>query len=202
MELMEPNELRLALEAALFAAGEPVSQEKLCAALEAQPEQVDQAARELADEYDFGRRGIKLVRLDQRYQLCSRGDYGETVRRVLETRRTALLSAAALEVLAVIAYCQPVAKAYIEQARGVDSAYTVNSLCDKGVIEECGRLDAPGKPVLFRTTPAFLRAFGLSSLEELPALESFGEQAAQLLAPAEQLEIRQEKEGAQAQEAP
>ncbi len=99
MELMEPNELRLALEAALFAAGEPVSQEKLCAALEAQPEQVDQAARELADEYDFGRRGIKLVRLDQRYQLCSRGDYGETVRRVLETRRTALLSAAALEVL-------------------------------------------------------------------------------------------------------
>ena len=141
MELMEPNELRLALEAALFAAGEPVSQEKLCAALEAQPEQVDQAARELADEYDFGRRGIKLV------------------------RRTALLSAAALEVLAVIAYCQPVAKAYIEQARGVDSAYTVNSLCDKGLIEECGRLDAPGKPVLFRTTPAFLRAFGLSSLE-------------------------------------
>ena len=84
----------------------------------------------------------------------------------------------------------------------MDSAYTVNSLCDKGLIEECGRLDAPGKPVLFRTTPAFLRAFGLSSLEELPALESFGEQAAQLLAPAEQLEIRQEKEGAQAQEAP
>ena len=86
--------------------------------------------------------------------------------------------------------------------RSVDSAYTVNSLCDKGLIEECGRLDAPGKPVLFRTTPAFLRAFGLSSLEELPALESFGEQAAQLLAPAEQLEIRQEKEGAQAREAP
>ena len=118
MELMEPNELRLALEAALFAAGEPVSQEKLCAALEAQPEQVDQAARELADEYDFGRRGIKLVRLDQRYQLCSRGDYGETVRRVLETRRTALLSAAALEVLAVIAYCQPVARLISNRREG------------------------------------------------------------------------------------
>lgn len=203
MESMEPNELRLALEAALFAAGEPVSLEKLCAALEAEPEQVEQAAGELADEYDFGRRGIKLIRLDRRYQLCSRGDYGETVRRVLETRRTASLSAAALEVLAVVAYCQPVAKAYIEQARGVDSAYTVNSLCDKGLIEECGRLDAPGKPVLFRTTPAFLRAFGLSSLEELPALESFGEQAAQLLAhSAERLEIRQEKNEDAAQEAP
>lgn len=190
---MEPNELRLALEAALFAAGEPVRLEKLCAALEAQPRQVEQAAQSLADEYDFGRRGIKLVRMEGSYQLCSRGDYGETVRRVLETRRTALLSAAALEVLAVVAYCQPVAKAYIEQARGVDSAYTVNSLCEKGLIEECGRLDAPGKPVLFRTTPAFLRAFGLSSLEELPALESFGEQAAQLLAPAGQLEIRQKE---------
>lgn len=190
---MEPNELRLALEAALFAAGEPVRLEKLCAALEAQPRQVEQAAQSLADEYDFGRRGIKLVRMEDSYQLCSRGDYGETVRRVLETRRTALLSAAALEVLAVVAYCQPVAKAYIEQARGVDSAYTVNSLCEKGLIEECGRLDAPGKPVLFRTTPAFLRAFGLSSLEELPALESFGEQAAQLLAPAGQLEIRQKE---------
>lgn len=190
---MEPNELRLALEAALFAAGEPVRLEKLCAALEAQPRQVEQAAQSLADEYDFGRRGIKLVRMEGSYQLCSRGDYGETVRRVLETRRTALLSAAALEVLAVVAYCQPVAKAYIEQARGVDSAYTVNSLCEKGLIEECGRLDAPGKPVLFRTTPAFLRAFGLSSLEELPALETFGEQAAQLLAPAGQLEIRQKE---------
>lgn len=190
---MEPNELRLALEAALFAAGEPVRLEKLCAALEAQPRQVEQAAQSLADEYDFGRRGIKLVRMEDSYQLCSRGDYGETVRRVLETRRTALLSAAALEVLAVVAYCQPVAKAYIEQARGVDSAYTVNSLCEKGLIEECGRLDAPGKPVLFRTTPAFLRAFGLSSLEELPALETFGEQAAQLLAPAGQLEIRQKE---------
>ena len=190
---MEPNELRLALEAALFAAGEPVRLEKLCAALEAQPRQVEQAAQSLADEYDFGRRGIKLVRMEGSYQLCSRGDYGETVRRVLETRRTALLSAAALEVLAVVAYCQPGAKAYIEQARGVDSAYTVNSLCEKGLIEECGRLDAPGKPVLFRTTPAFLRAFGLSSLEELPALESFGEQAAQLLAPAGQLEIRQKE---------
>lgn len=190
---MEPNELRLALEAALFAAGEPVRLEKLCAALEAQPRQVEQAAQSLADEYDFGRRGIKLVRMEGSYQLCSRGDYGETVRRVLETRRTALLSAAALEVLAVVAYCQPVAKAYIEQARGVDSAYTVNSLCEKGLIEECGRLDAPGKPVLFRTTSAFLRAFGLSSLEELPALETFGEQAAQLLAPAGQLEIRQKE---------
>lgn len=188
---MEANELRYALEAALFAAGEPVRLEKLCDALEAGPDQIHQAARTLADEYDFDRRGIKLVRLEGSYQLCSRGEYGEIVRRVLETRRTALLSAAALEVLAVIAYCQPTTKTYIEQVRGVDSAYTVNSLCEKGLIEECGRLDAPGKPVLFRTTPAFLRAFGLSSLDELPELEAFGQQAAQLLAPpAEQLALQ------------
>lgn len=190
IEQMEQNELTHVLEAVLFAAGEPVRLEKLCDALEAGPEQVSRAAQALADEYDFGRRGIKLVRLEGSYQLCSRGEYGEAVRRVLETRRAALLSAAALEVLAVIAYCQPTTKTYVEQVRGVDSAYTVNSLCDKGLIEECGRLDVPGKPALFRTTPAFLRAFGLSSLTELPELDAFGRQAAQLLAPpAEQLEL-------------
>lgn len=170
---MEWNELQCALEAVLFAAGEPVHVEKLCIVLGIQEEALHEAAKELADAYDFDRRGIKLVRLDQSYQLCSRADYAEPVRRVLETRRSATLSPAALEVLAIIAYQQPTTKTYIEQVRGVDSSYTVNSLCDKGLIEECGRLDVPGRPILFRTTGAFLRAFGLSSLTELPELQSF-----------------------------
>ena len=181
---MEWNELQCALEAVLFAAGEPVLSEKLCAVLGVDEDALDEAAKALADSYDFDRRGIKLVRLDQSYQLCSRADYAEPVRRVLETRRAATLSPAALEVLAIIAYQQPTTKTYIEQVRGVDSSYTVNSLSDKGLIEECGRLDVPGRPILYRTTDAFLRAFGLSSLTELPELMSFeGETMQQMTFP-------------------
>lgn len=181
---MEWNELQCALEAVLFAAGEPVLAEKLCAVLGVDEDALDEAAKALADSYDFDRRGIKLVRLDQSYQLCSRADYAEPVRRVLETRRAATLSPAALEVLAIIAYQQPTTKTYIEQVRGVDSSYTVNSLSDKGLIEECGRLDVPGRPILYRTTDAFLRAFGLSSLTELPELMSFeGETMQQMTFP-------------------
>ena len=171
---MEQNELACALEAVLFASGESVSEGKLCAVLGVDKDALRETVKELADYYDFARRGIRLLRLDDRYQLCSRADYAPQVRAVLETRRPQQLSQSGLEVLAIIAYKQPTTKAYIEQVRGVDSSYTVGSLVDKGLIEDCGRLDVPGRPILYRTTERFLRAFGLNGLNQLPALDSFG----------------------------
>ena len=172
----ELHELECALEAVLFAAGDSVSEGKLCAVLQTDKATLRNAAQNLGDYYDFNRRGIKLLRLDDRYQLASRADYAQMVRNTLETRKPQNLTPAALEGLAIIAYKQPVTKTYIEQVRGVDSAYTLSSLVDKGLVADCGRLDVPGRPILYQTTETFLRAFGLSSVSQLPALESFGEQ--------------------------
>jgi segregation and condensation protein B len=133
-------------------------------------ESVMEACRQLRDKYVYEQRGIRLVFLDKAVQLCSAPEYADIIRLALETRRQPKLSQQALEVLAVIAYFQPVTKTYIEQVRGVDSAYTVGLLQEKGLIETCGRLDVPGRPLLYRTTPAFLRTFGISSLDELPQL--------------------------------
>ncbi|MBR5536296.1 MAG: SMC-Scp complex subunit ScpB [Clostridia bacterium] len=171
----ELRELECALEAVLFAAGDSVSEGKLCAVLDCDKQALRTAAQNLADYYDFNLRGIKLLKLDDRYQLASRADYAQAVRSTLETRKPQNLTPAALEVLAIVAYKQPVTKIYIEQVRGVDSAYTLSSLVDKGLVEDCGRLDVPGRPILYQTTETFLRAFGLSSVSQLPALESFGE---------------------------
>ena len=171
----ELRELECALEAVLFAAGDSVSEGKLCAVLDCDKQTLRAAAQNLADYYDFNLRGIKLLKLDDRYQLASRADYAQAVRNTLETRKPQNLTPAALEVLAIIAYKQPVTKIYIEQVRGGDSAYTLSSLVDKGLVEDCGRLDVPGRPILYQTTETFLRAFGLSSVSQLPALESFGE---------------------------
>lgn len=170
------NELECALEAVLFASGDSVSEGKLCAVLQTEKQTLRTAAQNLADYYDFNRRGLKLLRLDDRYQLASRADYAQMVRSALETRKPQSLTPAALEVLAIVAYKQPVTKIYIEQVRGVDSTYTLSSLVDKGLVEDCGRLDVPGRPILYQTTEVFLRSFGLSSVNQLPALESFGEQ--------------------------
>lgn len=171
----ELRELECALEAVLFAAGDSVSEGKLCAVLDCDKQTLRTAAQNLADYYDFNLRGIKLLKLDDRYQLSSRADYAQAVRNTLETRKPQNLTPAALEVLAIVAYKQPVTKIYIEQVRGVDSAYTLSSLVDKGLVEDCGRLDVPGRPILYQTTETFLRAFGLSSVSQLPALETFGE---------------------------
>ena len=173
--MTELNELECTLEAVLFAAGDSVSEGKLCAVLQIDKGALEEAARELADYYDFNRRGIRLLHLDDRYQLASRGEYASAVRGVLETRKPQNLTPSALEVLAIVAYKQPVTKTYIEQVRGVDSTYTVSSLAEKGLIEDCGRLDVPGRPILYRTTESFLRSFGLSSVSQLPSLDSFGE---------------------------
>ena len=171
----ELRELECALEAVLFAAGDSVSEGKLCAVLNCDKQTLRTAAQNLADYYDFNLRGIQLLKLDDRFQLASRADYAQAVRSTLETRKPQNLTPAALEVLAIVAYKQPVTKIYIEQVRGVDSAYTLSSLVDKGLVEDCGRLDVPGRPILYQTTETFLRAFGLSSVSQLPALESFGE---------------------------
>lgn len=169
------TELEAGLEAVLFAAGDAVPVDRLVAALETSREALLDAAAALENLYDFENRGIMLLRLEDKLQLCSRPLYAEAARRVTESRKPPSLSAAALEVLTIVAYRQPVTRAFIDQLRGVDSGGTVAGLLEKGLIEEAGRLDVPGRPILFRTTEAFLRTFGLSGLEELPALPALEE---------------------------
>ena len=168
---MEPEELERAVEAVLFAAGEPVELKRLSQALGCETGEVQEAANRLMDRLGFERRGVRVVRLDGAYQMCSAGEMGDFVARALETRKPAKLSASQLETLTVIAYYQPATKAMVEQIRGVDSSYSVTALLNKKLIEECGRLNVPGRPLQYRTTPDFLRTFGLASLEELPELE-------------------------------
>ena len=171
---MEIKELEAALEGVLFAAGEPVKAERLCLGLEVDRATLDAVAQRLMDQYSYERRGLRLVRLDGSYQLCSAPEYAPYIRKTLESRKPARLSQPALEVLAIIAYYQPVTRAYIDQIRGVDSAYTMGLLLERGLIEECGRLQVPGRPRQYRTTKQFLRAFHLSSLEELPEMPELG----------------------------
>ena len=169
------TQLESTLEAVLFAAGDAVSLDRLCAALETPREDILAAAGALEALYALENRGLMLRRIEDRLQLCSRPMYAEAARRVTESRRAAMLSPAALEVLTIVAYRQPVTRAFIDQLRGVDSSNTVSSLAEKGLIEEAGRLDVPGKPMLFRTTDQFLRSFSLASIEDLPALPALEE---------------------------
>lgn len=173
---MEDQEFYSALEAVLFASGDPLPLQRLCLALDATPERVQEGCQKLADQYSYQRRGVRLLRMEDSYQLCSAPEYAEPIRRALERRKPPQLSPPALEVLSIVAYYQPTTRAYIEQVRGVDSAYTVNLLMERGLIQEAGRLDAPGRPVLFQTTQLFLRCFNLSSLEDLPPLPQTGEE--------------------------
>lgn len=167
------TQLESTFEAVLFAAGDAVSIDRLCEVLELPRETVLEAAHELSSRYDFEQRGLMLRRIADKLQLCSRPMYAEAVRRVTETRKNASLSPAALEVLTIIAYRQPVTRAFIDQLRGVDSGGTLSSLAEKQMIEEAGRLEVPGRPILYRTTEHFLQAFALESLDDLPALPAF-----------------------------
>ena len=177
---MELKELQSALEGVLFAAGEPVSVERLCLGLEVDRPTLDAVAQRLMDQYSYDRRGIRLVRLDGSYQLCSAPEYADAIRSTLESRKPARLSQPALEVLAIVAYYQPVTRAYVDQVRGVDSAYTMGLLLERELIEEAGRLSVTGRPMQFRTTKNFLRSFGMSSLEELPELPGSSQEGSQL----------------------
>ena len=177
---MELNELESALESVLFASGEPVPVERLCLGLEVDRPTLDAVAQELMDKYKYERRGLRIVRMDTSYQMCSAPEYAPHIRKTLESRKPPKLSQPALEVLAVIAYYQPVTRAYVDQVRGVDSSYTVGLLLERDLIEEAGRLAVPGRPTLFRTTKNFLRTFELNSLAELPELPDSTQEGTQL----------------------
>ena len=176
---MEQTQLQRAIEAILFAAGERVEIARLAMALETEPAEIAEAADRLADALAFERRGIRLLKLEDGYQMVSSGEMADFVTKALETRKPPKLSASQLETLTIIAYYQPATKAMVEQIRGVDSAYSVSALLNKKLIEEAGRLNVPGRPIQYRTTPDFLRTFGIASLEELPPIEkvNFGEPA-------------------------
>ena len=167
---MNMNELRPALEAILFAAGDSVEIRRIAKVLGVEPWEVRQTAESLAKEYEENNRGIRLSRMEENLQLVTAGEYSDVINRVLEKRAQPRLSPTALEVLSIVAYYQPVTRSYIEQLRGADSSYTVAMLSDRGLIAPCGKLDAPGRPVLFGTTEQFLRVMGISSLKELPPL--------------------------------
>lgn len=177
---MDLKEVESAIEGILFAAGEPVGVERLCMTLDIDKETADAVCQRLGDHYSYERRGVRLVRLENSYQLCSAPEYADYIRKAFESRKPARLSQPALEVLAIIAYYQPTTKAYVDQIRGVDSSYTVGLLTERELIEECGRLQVPGRPILYRTTQNFLRSFGLSSLEELPDLPNASAEDEQL----------------------
>ena len=174
---MEFEQLQRAIEAILFAAGEAVETARLAYALQTDAQEVAQAAQALADKYAYERRGVRIIRLEGAFQMVSSGEMADFVTKALETRKPPKLSGAQLESLTIIAYYQPATKAMVEQIRGVDSAYSVAALMNKKLIEEAGRLNVPGRPIQYQTTPAFLRTFGLFSLEELPPIEKihFGE---------------------------
>ena len=178
---MEKLELQRAIEAILFASGERVEVSRLSFALEVDENEIVAAADALCDELAFARRGIRIVKLDKGYQMVSSGEMAEYVTKALETRKPPKLSSSQLEALTIVAYYQPATKAMVEQIRGVDSAYSISALMNKKLIEEAGRLNVPGRPIQYRTTPDFLRTFGLSSLEELPPIEkvNFGEPIAE-----------------------
>ena len=174
---MEQTELQRVIEAILFAAGERVEVSRLAAVLELDETEIMDATDTLANELSFSRRGIRIIKLDNGYQMVSSGEMSEFVTKALETRKPPKLSASQLETLTIIAYYQPATKAMVEQIRGVDSAYSVGALLNKKLIEEAGRLNVPGRPIQYKTTPDFLRTFGISSLDELPPIEkiTFGE---------------------------
>lgn len=168
---MEQIELQRAIEAILFAAGEPVEAARLAMTLEADEADIVASANALADELAFNRRGIRIIRLENKYQMVSSGEMADYITKCLETRKPPKLSSSQLETLTIVAYYQPATKAVIEQIRGVDSSYSISALLNKKLIEDAGRLNVPGRPIQYRTTPDFLRTFGLASLEELPSIE-------------------------------
>lgn len=163
-------DLRSALEAVLFAAGDPVPAARLSLILAVSEEEIWQTAEELAGSYEKEGRGMRILRLNDKLQMCSAPEFASVITKVMEQRKPPMLSQSSLETLAIVAYYQPVTRAYIDQVRGVDSSYTVGTLTDLGLIEVCGRLDVPGRPSLFRTTDRFLRTMGVQKLEDLPPL--------------------------------
>lgn len=193
---MEMREVESAIEGILFASGEPVKADRICVALDLDRPTVEQVLQKLMDYYAYERRGIRLVRMEDCWQMCSAPDCADVIRKAFEIRKPARLSQPALEVLTIIAYYQPTTRAYVDQIRGVDSAYTIGLLLERKLIEECGRLQVPGRPHLYRTTRNFLRAFHLNSLDDLPEMPDLGGEGqmrinenGEIVDPAEEAEI-------------
>lgn len=175
---MTATEIKNAIEAILFANGNSVAVSRLATALEITENQAQTYADELVKEYTQQQRGITIIKLDDSYQMASQKAYAPYIRTVMDLRRNTPLSQAAMEVLAVVAYNQPVTKSFVEQVRGVDCSGVIGSLTTKGLIEEKGRLELPGRPLLYGTTENFLRCFSISSLDELPPLPETEEDTA------------------------
>ena len=175
---VEIKQYQAAMEAVLFASGEPVSLARLAEVLELDEETALRLVEDLKNDYNTRPGGLGIVRLDDRYQMVTRRDYAEYIRKTMDIRRNTPLSQAAMEVLAIVAYNQPVTRAFIEQVRGVDCGAVVQGLAAKNLIEEKGRLELPGRPLLYGTTADFLRCFGVSSLNELPPLPQKEEEGA------------------------
>ena len=210
---LDMKELESAMEGILFASGEPVQIDRICTALDLDRPTTERILQKLMDYYAYERRGIRLLRMEDSWQLCSSPDYADVIRKAFEIRKPAKLSQPALEVLTIIAYYQPTTRAYVDQIRGVDSAYTISLLLDRKLIEECGRLQVPGRPHLYRTTKQVLRAFHLTSLDDLPELPDLGGEGqmrigedGQIMDPADTAEITgadtPETAGAMEEEAP
>lgn len=180
------------IEAVLFSSGEPVSASRIAEVLETELKQTKKILNELIEEYAERKSGISILKLGDQYQMASNKEFANEVRSALDMRRSQPLSQASMEVLAIIAYNQPVTRAFMEQIRGVDCSGVVSTLCEKELIEEAGRLDLPGRPIAFKTTANFLRAFSLSSLDELPALPK-GANAQELATPLEEAMLLAEK---------
>jgi segregation and condensation protein B len=167
---MDIAEIEAITESILFAYGQPISITKLASVLELERQAAEDILDGMTEAYNERPGGLRIVKLGDYVQLCTRPEFAYYIRRCLEGRKTPPLSPASLEVLAIVAYKQPVTKGYIEQVRGVECSHIIANLEEKGLIEERGRLDAPGHPRLYGTTAHFLRCFGLSKLDELPAL--------------------------------
>lgn len=167
---MKLNESIAVVEAILFASGDPITLAKISEASGIDEETAVKLIDQLERRYNVQESGLRILRLGDGFQLATRQEYGDYVKKALETKRQAPLSQAAMETLSIVAYNQPVTKAFVEQVRGIDSSSVVNTLVERGLLEEAGRLELPGRPVAYRTTDNFLRCFGISSLDELPPI--------------------------------
>jgi len=182
VKIMEEKNLQIdglkniegAIEAILYAAGYPVKYAKIAEVLGLDVRNTKKIIEHMSEEFNSekSKRGINLLVFEETCQFCTKEQYAPYIREALGIRRGGNLSASSMEVLAVVAYNQPVTRSFVDQVRGVDSSYAFNSLIDKALIEACGRLDAPGRPMLYITTEKFLRVFGINSLSELPATET------------------------------
>lgn len=187
------NNIKYAIEGILFAAGEPVKSAKLAVVLDAKVDEIEDAVAQLKEEYNTEHRGFNIIDIEDGYQICSRPEYYTYIREILGEQRNQPLSNAAMEALAIIAYKQPVTRGMVEKVRGVNSDGCVNRLYERGLIEEAGRLDAPGRPILYKTTDTFLRCFGLRTPRDLPPI-NFKNIMPELADTGEQLAITEDEE--------